>query len=199
MSRARIASLLVFATALSATGIAAESATLPPSPVLPTPPVEASPSLSATPRAVSPETAAKLKASVPLFVAAPVTGVTLVTATAAAPLDPGNEVKPKNTIIRLPEYIVRDPKIPAIKEREVLTRKARLELARQQHPGSVIGNFFGLNNGITLAMLAEQERLDRKREFDDLATLARYSDPASAAKVKHEVEQAFMRERDFGR
>ena len=108
-------------------------------------------------------------------------------------------MKPRNTIIRLPEYVVRDPKVAPVKEREILTGKGRLELARRKHPGVKIGNLFGLNNGIALAMLAEEERLEQKREFEELAELTRLTDPANHPKIKREVGQAFMRERDFGR
>lgn len=199
MSRTRIAFLLVFAPVLAATGRGGESATPPQTGAAEASSAAVTPGLLAVPRALSADTAAKLTASVPVFVAPPAHGEPRITATPAAPVESANEVKPRNTIIRLPEYIVRDPKVPAIKEREVLTPKARLELARKQHPGFQLGNLFGLNNGIALAMLAEQERLNRKREFEDLASLTRFGDPAGAAKVKRQVEQAFMRERDFGR
>jgi len=196
MSRVRIASLLIFATAFSATGLAAEAVTQPgagtESAPLGTPKTR-----PAAPRAISPETAAKLNASAPKFVATPPTNESAV----AAP-DESKElenVKPRNTIIRLPEYVVRDPKVPSIKEREVLTPSARLALARKRNPGIRIGNLFGLNNGVALGMLAEEERLERKREFEDLASLTQLSDPANHPRIKRQVEQAFMRERDFGR
>ena len=48
-------------------------------------------------------------------------------------------------------------------------------------------------------MLAEEERLERKREFEDLASLMQISDSTARATVKREVERAFMREPDFGR
>jgi hypothetical protein len=196
MSRVRTASLLVFATALSATGLAAEAVTQRGAGTQSAPPGTPA-TRPVAPRAISPETAAKLNASAPKFVATPPINERAV----AAP-DESKElenVKPRNTIIRLPEYVVRDPKVPQIKEREVLTPSGRLALARKRNPGIRVGNLFGLNNGVALAMLAEEERLERKREFEDLASLTRLSDPANHPKIKRQVEQAFMRERDFGR
>lgn len=195
MSCVRLASLLVLATGFSATGLAAEARTEAPvttqsTPAAPVP-------RPAAPRAISPETAAKLSAIAPKYAAPPAKSDSTVIA--PGPSKETEIVKPRNTIIRLPEYVVRDPKVRPIKEREVLAPDGRLELARKRHPGVRVGNFFGLNNGVALAMLAEEERLERKREFENLAELTRYTDPAAHAKVKHEVEQAFMRERDFGR
>jgi hypothetical protein len=196
MSRVRPAFLLVFATGLTATAIAAEPAEAKPAANEASPVVATPASAPVAPRAISPATALKLTAPIPKFVATP----TRDERTAAAPSAPATEeIKPRNTIIRLPDYVVRDAKVPAIKEREVLTPSGRLELARKLHPGIRVGNLFGLNDGWALAMLAEQERLDRQREFGDLADLMRYSDPAMHAKVKREVQQAFMREADFGR
>lgn len=196
MSRVRPAFLLVFPAVLTATAIAAEPPEIKPAASESSPVAVTPPSAPIAPRAISPATALKLTVSIPKFVAAP----TRDEKTAASPSAPATEeTKPRNTIIRLPDYVVRDAKVPAIKEREVLSPRGRLELARKLHPGIRVGNLFGLNDGVALAMLAEQERLDRQREFTDLADLMRYSDPAAHAKVKREVEQAFMREADFGR
>jgi hypothetical protein len=193
MSCARTAFLLVCATGLAAPGLAADSvptvAGTAEKSALPAPP----PTTADAPRAISAETAAKLTAPIPKFVAPP-PEIAAVPAPAAV-----EEVKPRNTIIRLPDYIVRDAKTPPPKEREVLTPRGRLELARKRHPGLKLGNLWGLNDGWALAMLAEQERLDRKREFEDLADLGGSTGPTAQARLKREVQQAFMREADFGR
>lgn len=197
MSRVRIAFLLGVASSLSGTGSAADANQSRDGNPAPPHTVSIADERSTPQRAISPETAAKLGARIATLAPTSATAASAVAAPDQSS-QPERE-KPRNTIIRLPEYIVRDPKVPPIKEREVLTPKARLELARKRHPGAQVGNFFGLNNGIALAMLAEEERLERKREFEDLASLTRLSDSAAHAKVKREVEQAFMRERDFGR
>ena len=120
------------------------------------------------------------------------------------PAEPGVELReidnPRNTIIRLPNYIVREDKTPVLKERDVRTPKASLELALRRHPGLRLGSFWIFrNDGIALALLAEEERLERKKEFEDMVSLMPVSDPAARATVKREVQQAFLREADFGR
>lgn len=99
------------------------------------------------------------------------------------PAKPGTESpdlretdKPKNSIPRLPMYMVtrpREPRLPVFRERQFLTPKGLLELALKRQPGLKFGNLFGLNNGIALAMYAEQERLDDLAEFKASVASAR--------------------------
>ena len=201
MSRARIASLLAFATATAVAGSAADSAPsqvsagetspIPAVPGLTLPGTDAAPARS---RAISSTMAAQLAAAAPKF----------DPAAAAKPAEPAPDLRetdrPRNTIVRLPRYVVQEEKPPVFKERELLTPKARIKLAMAKHPGLHFGSFWIFSNeGIALAMLAEEERLEQKREFEDLAAMTRFSDPATHATVKREVERAFMREPDFGR
>jgi hypothetical protein len=164
---------------------------------------ERAPKSSATPtvdepartRPISPAVATQLAAAAPKYDAA---------TAQEKPAEPAPDLretdKPRNTIIRLPNYIVRPEKPPVFKERELQTPQARRELALRKYPGLNIGSFWIFrNDGIALAMLAEEERLEQKREFEDLVSLMRISDPASHATVKREVEKAFVREPDFGR
>ena len=206
MSCVRIASLLVIATAIAvAAGRAAAPAAASASanqvpPILATPAVPPEPEPAATaparPRAISPAIAAQLSAAVPKFDA---TAAAAKPAAERAP-DLRETDKPRNTIIRLPNYVVQEEKPPVFKERELYTPRARLELALKRHPGLRFGNIWIFrNDGVALAMLAEEERLERKREFEDLVGLMRYSDPATHATAKREVEQGFMRVPDFGR
>ena len=194
MSYLHPASLLVFATMIGALGMAAEPAA-PQFQANSTRPVSANPPATGTslPRAISPETAAKLAATVPKYDPTP----------AAKPPESAPDLretdKPRNTIVRLPPHIVQEKKAPVLVERDLRTPKAGLELALRRHPGLHFGNFFGLNGGLALAMLAEEERLERKREFEDMADLMRFENPATHAKLKREVEQAFMREMRWGR
>lgn len=154
-------------------------------------------SSAARARLVSPEIAARLAAGVPKYepLAIP----------ASPPAEPGPDLReidrPRNTIVRLPPYLVPDRKPPPmLKEREIQTPRARLELALKTFPGARLGSFWIFNNhGIALAMLAEEERLERKREFEDLVSLMWFSDPAEQTKAKEAVDQAFVRRRDFGR
>jgi len=86
--------------------------------------------------------------------------------------------KPKNGIIRLPQYTVTKPKekkLPGFKVREMLTYKGLVELALKQKPGLRFGNIFGMNNGIALEMYLEQEHLDDLAEIADAVANARNS------------------------
>jgi hypothetical protein len=208
MSRARIASLLAFATATAVAGSAAESAPAQvsagaTSPILAAPsgPLPGPDAALARPRAISSTAAAQLAAAAPKFDAAVPKFDPAATAKPAELTPDLRETdKPRNTIVRLPRYVVQEEKPPVFKERELLTPQARVKLALAKHPGLHFGSFWIFNNdGIALAMLAEEERLEQKREFEDLAAMTRFSDPATHATVKREVERAFMREPDFGR
>ena len=219
MSCVRRAFPLVFATAMTVTGIAADTAAPAPassprssdesaSVASPRPAILATP---ATPpaeeskrgdrvRAISPTTAAQLAAAVPTFEAPPPTPIATSLADSASVVDLREVDRPRNTIVRLPSYLVQEEKPVILTEREIQTPRARLQLALKKHPGLRLGSFWIFrNDALALAMLAEEERLERKREFEDLASLMQISDPAAGATVKRDVERAFKREPDFGR
>lgn len=84
--------------------------------------------------------------------------------------------KPKNAIIRLPRYHVRERKIPDFKNRELLTPEGKLDLAFKRHPGLKIGNIFGLNRGVAMAMLAEDEAYERRLEMEELSSFTAWMD-----------------------
>ena len=217
MSCVRHAFPLVFATAMSVTGIAADPgatvAGATPAPVETTSTASERPAVLAAPatpnaieeakpasraRAISPAAAAQLAAAVPKFEAPPPTPV------AKPPVDSAVDLRevdrPRNTIVRLPSYLVREEKPVILNDREIRTPQARLQLALKKHPGLRLGSFWIFrNDGIALAMLAEEERLEQKQHFEDLVQLMHFSDPGMKATAKQGVDHAFMREADFGR
>ena len=135
-------------------------------------------------RLVSPAVAAQLSAAIPKFEPA-----------STKPETPTPDLresdKPRNTILRLPSYIVREEKPILFKERELLTPKGRLDLALRKHPGMRFGSFWIFrNDGWALAMLAEEERLERQREMSDLLSLLTVADQKQ---MKPKVDEAFMR------
>src|SRR5262249_1845283 len=74
--------------------------------------------------------------------------------------------KPRNGIIGLPAYEVREKKMPEIKERDLLTRAGRLELAYKRHPGLRVGSFGPLSNNVwAKAMLDEEFAIERQKEM----------------------------------
>lgn len=79
-------------------------------------------------------------------------------------------------ILRLPRYEVYDRKLPALKERDLLTTKGRIALGFRRYPGLRITNFFGLNRGIANALIEEEFARERQREMADLLALAAWAD-----------------------
>jgi hypothetical protein len=102
--------------------------------------------------------------------------------------------KPRNTIVRLPPYVVQGSKPPIFKERELLTPQGRLDLALKRHPGLRVGSFWFLrNDGWGLAMLEEEQRLERIAEFNDLVGLMAITDSKSGAAAKKASQSALLR------
>ncbi len=130
---------------------------------------------------MSPTTAARLAEKMPRFVppqAAP------PTAASAGPDEPPVDLretdKPRNTIVRLPKFMVMEDKPPTFKEREILTPKGHLSLAYKRYAGLKIGNLGGLNDALALAMLEEDRILERQAEMSNLVGLLPTSKPAKA-------------------
>ncbi len=179
------ATLFLVAAASCVSPVAAQ--TTAPSALPPAPPTTSPASSPApeTPRAMSPAIAAHLAAQLPKF-APPKPAEP-----AASPAAP-DPARPRNTIFRLPNYVVQEEKPPAFKERHLLTPTGRLSLGLKRYPGLRFGSLpIFRNDGWALAMLEEDDRLERKAEMEDLVTLV--SLPAERAKAKAEVQKAFLR------
>jgi hypothetical protein len=122
------------------------------------------PSASAPSRTVSPALAARLTEKLPKFTPKPGANETSTAPTTATA---GRDV-PRNAILRLPKYEVREKPIPQFKDSDLLTPKGRLELALKRHPGLKLGPFAFLNNAVGLAMLEEERAAERGREKAEL-------------------------------
>ena len=70
-------------------------------------------------------------------------------------------------IFRLPKVTVRERAPDRPDPFDLLTPKGKLELALKSHPGLCIGNIFGMNNGIALAMQAEERDVEKKAALTD--------------------------------
>ncbi|MEO5960188.1 MAG: hypothetical protein ABIR80_13820, partial [Opitutaceae bacterium] len=150
----------------------------------------------ARPRTISSRMAAQLVTVVPKFDPA-----LAVKPPETAP-DGRETEKSRATIVRLPPVIVREEKRALPKKHEMLTLEGRLALARKKYPGIhvvvPILSFLLNTDGVALAMLAEDERLEQKREFEEMAELTRLTDPANAEKMTRVNQEVFMRRPDFG-
>ena len=60
--------------------------------------------------------------------------------------------------------------------RELLTPEGKLDLALKRRPGLKVGNFFGLNNGIAMMMLAEDDAYERRLELQELSSFTAWID-----------------------
>lgn len=115
------------------------------------------PRLSAS-RAISPELAQKLASVVPPYLArnpAPAN---------ANPAATTEEEAARNGIFLLPRFEVRDSKLPALHERDMLTEVGRQELARKRNPG--LGSF--RNSAWIQALNEEEFGIQRQREMHEL-------------------------------
>ena len=153
-------------------------------------PAANAPAPSDRPRTVSSELAAKLSLNAPKFVAPKTTDAVQPPETP----DHRETDKPANGIVRLPNYVVREPKVPVLKERELLTRQGRLELAYKRHPGL---RLFG-NSGLALALLREEERLEDMAELKEAARMVSSHDKTAGAAIQREVDKTFQRSDDYG-
>lgn len=134
----------------------------PPLPNPPTPP---------PPRAISAETAAKLAALAPKFEPGPAPSLSdaldLDNVEAGRPSLPG-----RPAIVRLPSYIVTEPKIKLPSEHAMLTPRGRLELALRRNPGLRLGELGPLNNNFWANALLDEDRAkERTAEVNDLFAL----------------------------
>lgn len=74
----------------------------------------------------------------------------------------------RDGVLRLPTVTVEARTQPRIDGYEMLTPKGRMELALKKYPGIKLGNLFGLNNGIALALLQEEIEAQKREEMRDL-------------------------------
>jgi hypothetical protein len=201
-------SLLLAALAAGfAPGVAGQSAASAPagsSPIL-----NAAPSTGANPttprrnRAISGEAAAALAAAAPKFTPAP------------PPPPPKPEAeqvdlreidKPKNTIVRLPKYIVQEKKPAVLRERDVHTEKGLTDIAMRRYISDAdralnrwtLPLFGTSKESRALAMYAEDERLRNMSDLRDAATNAAKSDAAAGEYIRRESQKTYLRTSDFG-
>jgi hypothetical protein len=138
-------------------------------------------------RAISPEMSANLAA---LAARAPVASATPTAgATSASPGD-------TTDVLLLKPYVVRETKLPRFKERELMTPKAKLEMARKRYPG--LGPF---GDAYAVMRLEQDLRLEELRELQDLSRLLDTRDAQSldAKRLINDAKHAEKYHQQFGR
>ena len=162
-------------------------------------------------RAISPGVAAALAASMPKYAPPP----------PKPPPVPEEDLpdlretdKPKNTIVRLPKYVVREAKPPIFRDRDINTKEGLANIAMRRyltdtdralnrftiplfHPFST--NSLGSNEDRALAMYAEDERLKNMSDVADQNNMVMKSDASAGTKFKGQAQSSFMRWSDMGR
>jgi hypothetical protein len=176
----------------------------PQSPILASPPAEnTAPATPRRTRAISGDAAAALAAATPKYTPPP----------PKPPPKPEEELvdareidKPKNTIVRLPKYIVQEKKPPVFRERDIHTEKGLTDIAMRRY----ISDFDRALNRWTLpifgvskeararAMYAEDERLRNMSDLQDAGVNASKTDAAAGTYILKESQKTFLRSSDFG-
>ena len=154
-------------------------------------------------RAISPEAAAALAAASPKYEPPP---------PKPAPKPESEQIdlreidKPKNQIIRLPKYLVQEPKPAVLSERAVHTQKGLEDIAMRRYMSEAdraLNRFtiplFGTSmQSRAMAMYEEDERLKNMSDLHDAAVGAAVSDRAAGEYILKEAQQTYLRSSDFG-
>ncbi|MSU49830.1 MAG: hypothetical protein EXS37_12225 [Opitutus sp.] len=154
-------------------------------------------------RAISAEAAAALAAVVPKFTPTPPKPEPKPE---AEQIDLRDVDKPKNTIVRLPKYIVQEQKPAVFSERTIHTAKGLTDIAMRRYISDAdraLNRFtlplFGISKEArALAMYAEDERLKNMSDLNDAGIDARKTDPAAGSYILKESQKTYLRSRDFG-
>jgi hypothetical protein len=167
MRRIPLASLIVLAGMVRAAEVA------PTVPADAPPPAGAIETAAAKPaparHVISPLTTAKLIAAVPKYTPpAPEPPPTVVP---DSPVGQAVDDKPRNQVIRLPQFFVGEPKIHVPTPLQVLTPKGRVELGFERHPGLRIVPLGWMNAGVAGEMLEDDLQAPRRMAEANLWSL----------------------------
>lgn len=187
-------SLAAACTAVCASGAAEPSvpSTVSPAEVASNPllaPVSPPPPQPQRQRTVSTTTARHLADAAPKF-APPTEGQAQETSSARRE---ATEDRPQNAIVRLPSYVVQGERVPDFKRREMLTPEGKVELAEKRHPGLRLGSVSLLNDKVAMAMLDEDDALERKQEMVELYALAATGNPVADKRLREYLDEMFLR------
>jgi hypothetical protein len=114
--------------------------------------------------------------------------------------------KPKNTIVRLPKMVVREPRPAVLTERSVHTDKGLADIAMRRYISDAdraLNRFtlplFGTSmEARALAMYAEDERLKNMADLQGNAIDAAKSDPEAGEYIRKEAQKTYLRSSDYG-
>jgi hypothetical protein len=111
-----------------------------------------------------------------------------------APEPPPEETSDSPDILRLPKVTVRAaPPTTFPPNFATLTPKQRLDLALKANPGLRVGNFFGMNNGIAMAMQREQRDVEKKASLTETVKRTKTDDSPESRKIDRLLKSATQR------
>lgn len=158
------------------------------------------------PRAISPAAATLLNAALPKV--APVKPA--ATNSAGPSSDVRDVDKPQNTIVRLPQFVVREARPPIFREQDLYREQ---DLARRLAKRYYSEGYLAFSRLIHYTPLAlvlpsaeasalqqfyDDERLRNMADVADNANMLMKSNPAAGAKMKYDAQQTFMHWSDLG-
>lgn len=109
--------------------------------------------------------------------------------------------KPRNKIIRLPEYVVRQDKPPVFRERDIYTNKGLAELAKKRYLSETV---LGLNQftiplfgvgaeAYSLMLYQQDERLKNISDLNETADDISRIDPDNAEEIRKATRETYDR------
>ena len=147
-------------------------------------------------RAISPDVAAALAAGMPKY------NPPKPVEKSEEDIDMREVDKPRNQIIRLPEYVVREKKPPVFRERDIYTQKGLRELARMRYlseTGQALNRFniplFGMGaDAYALMRYEEEARLSNISDLNETARDVSLTDPENAKAIREATRDTYARE-----
>jgi hypothetical protein len=115
------------------------------------------------------------------------------------PADVKDIDKPKNGIVRLPSYVVRESRPPIFRDRDLFTARGMLDLTMKRHAGLMLGDIFGLNSenkpgSPAYQMMVDDERRDNMEDlFDTAHAMAQGGDFAEGSYILQQSQSTYMR------
>ena len=103
------------------------------------------------------------------------------------------EAVEKDGVLNLPAVSVQARRPPEMTAYEMLTPKGRLDLALRRRPGLKIGNIFGLNNGIALALLQEDIEKEKRDALKEQVERLSLDEGAETRELKRLLKETIAR------
>ena len=107
--------------------------------------------------------------------------------------------KPKNGIVRLPAYMVHEPRPTVFREWDLYSKEGLARLALQRYLGLGIMPYAGMNKQIATELYEADERLQNMADLDATAeAMARGGDKSESEYIKRISQDTYMRGIDWG-